>query len=249
MLPGVGRIGRIGAPGEGVGAPSLFEQMLVANPSLLFSAARDDACFQERTGASATTASAVDQTVGSFKNFGSLGGWAVAPSDAARPVRRLVSGKHRLASDGIDDVLRILFTQSQPFVRVMSIGIISVPPAGQIAGGGSANSAALYKQSPSGNLSIFSGTELPSASFPSGVVVTEERHSGATSRHRVNAGSYTTGNAGTTVSGGMSFGPASGATFAAVGYYACVCWVGSEPSADDLALARAFCADAAGVTL
>lgn len=43
---------------------------------------------QERTGASATTAAAVDAVVGSWLNKGTLGGWATAPTDAARPILR-----------------------------------------------------------------------------------------------------------------------------------------------------------------
>lgn len=43
---------------------------------------------QEITGASATTAAAVDSVVGSIKNKGQVGGWLVCPDDASRPTLR-----------------------------------------------------------------------------------------------------------------------------------------------------------------
>lgn len=60
---------------------------------------------QERTGASATTPAAVDSPVGSHLNRGSLGGWATAPSDAARPILRSSGGLYWLEFDGTDDCL------------------------------------------------------------------------------------------------------------------------------------------------
>lgn len=225
--------------------------MQAASPSILFYAGALDGMFQERTGASATTPSGVDDPVGSLKNYGSLEDWAVTTtSDSARPRLRNVAGKYRIATDGIDDLLRILFTQAQPFVRVSSFAGISIPTNAQIFGGGSINRGALYNRS--GNFGIFSGVEM-SGSTPVGTstYLVEERHSGLTSRKKIGTGSYTTGNAGTDVSGGMSLGSQGGtaASFAAAGYYAVVAWSGVEPSAEDLDLARRFCAQAAGITL
>lgn len=232
----------------GGGGPSLFDQMKAANPPILFYAGALDGVFQERTGAGATTPSAVDQAVGSWKNFGSLGGWATTTSDPARPILRLVSGKYRLATDGIDDFLRILFTQSQPFVRVSANAPISnIPVNGQVFGGGVSQAAVLFNNS--GQLGIYSGTILAGPSMPTSPFLAEERHSGATSRLKLNNGAYTTADAGSAVSGGTTFGNnyALNAPYASLGIYACVAWVGSEPSANDLALARAFCSDAAGL--
>lgn len=58
---------------------------------------------QDRGGASATIAAAVDAPVGSRLNKGTLGGWATAPSDAARPILRSAGGLYWLGYDGVDD--------------------------------------------------------------------------------------------------------------------------------------------------
>lgn len=60
---------------------------------------------QERTGAAATTAASIDGPVGSWRNKGAKGGWATAPSNAARPILRKVGSFYRLDFDGVDDVL------------------------------------------------------------------------------------------------------------------------------------------------
>lgn len=82
-----------------------FSQILALNPEVAFSAAQTGSCFQERTGASATTPSAADEAVGSLKNWGTKGGFVVAPSDAARPILRASGGLRYLEGDGSDDVL------------------------------------------------------------------------------------------------------------------------------------------------
>jgi len=51
---------------------------------------------QERTGASATTAVAVGNPVGSMRNKGTLGGWLTAPIGFDRPILRQASGVYYL---------------------------------------------------------------------------------------------------------------------------------------------------------
>jgi hypothetical protein len=62
---------------------------------------------QERTGAAATTAAVVGQPVGSWRNKGSLGGWAVIDADAKRPILQQTGGYYEVVFDGVDDVLRL----------------------------------------------------------------------------------------------------------------------------------------------
>lgn len=55
---------------------------------------------QDRTGASATVAAAVDSPVGSWRNKGTVGGWLTCVADANRPILRLVSGLYYLEMNG-----------------------------------------------------------------------------------------------------------------------------------------------------
>lgn len=89
--------------GGGRGIP--FSSILALNPELAFSLETPGSAFQERTGASATTPSAVGDPIGSLKNWGTKGGWLVAPSDAARPIMRASGAVRYMESDGVDDEL------------------------------------------------------------------------------------------------------------------------------------------------
>lgn len=92
------------APREGVGGIP-FASILALNPEVAFSAAQSGSCFQERTGAGATTPSNADEAVGSLKNWGTKGGFVVAPTDAARPILRASGSLRYLEGDGADDVM------------------------------------------------------------------------------------------------------------------------------------------------
>lgn len=63
------------------------------------------ALFQERTGASATTAaSATTDPVGSVKDFSGNGNWFTVPtSDTKRPLLNITGGLYSLTFDGTDD--------------------------------------------------------------------------------------------------------------------------------------------------
>lgn len=229
------------------GGVELFPLMQAAGPSVLFAPSQLSGNFQERTGASATTPAAADDPVGSFKNWGALGGWATAAADPGRPVLRNSAGRYRLAFDGVDDFLRIAFAAPQPFVRVSAIGIKATGST-HVIGGVTANAGALFTHL--GDVALYSGVELRLSGYSAAPAVYEERHDGANSRIRIDSGAYTTGDAGATVGGGMTIGANLGDTqVAEIDVFASVAWFGSEPSADDLALARAFCAAECGVSL
>jgi hypothetical protein len=76
---------------------------------------------QDRTGASATTAAAVDSPVGSWFNKGTAGGWLTAPSDAARPILRQSGALFYLEFDGASNYFSlpatISITTDMTFVR------------------------------------------------------------------------------------------------------------------------------------
>jgi len=82
-----------------------FAAVVALNPELAFDPVQSGSAFQERTGASATTASATNDPIGSLKNFGTKGGWLVAPSDSARPIMRASGALRYLDPDGVDDIL------------------------------------------------------------------------------------------------------------------------------------------------
>lgn len=77
-------------------------------PKIWFDASDLSTMKQERTGAAATTAAVVGQPVGSWRNKGSLGGWAVIDADAKRPIlQQSANGFYELLFDGVDDLLRL----------------------------------------------------------------------------------------------------------------------------------------------
>ena len=76
-------------------------------PKIWFDASDLSSMKQERTGAAATTAAVVGQPVGSWRNKGSLGGWAVIDADAKRPILQQTGGFYEVVFDGVDDLLRL----------------------------------------------------------------------------------------------------------------------------------------------
>lgn len=98
-------------------------------PKVWFDASDLSSMKQERTGASATTAAAVGQPVGSWRNKGSLGGWAVTDADAKRPILQQRGAFYEVVFDGVDDLLRL----PAPALNLASIEIyIGVRFAGTI---------------------------------------------------------------------------------------------------------------------
>ena len=88
---------RQGGAGEGYAAT---DAAVFIDPSNLAT------MFQERTGASATTASGVGDPVGSMQNLGTLGDWFTADTDAGRPaLQQDGNGNYYLDFDGVDDSL------------------------------------------------------------------------------------------------------------------------------------------------
>jgi hypothetical protein len=92
--------GRTGSSGGG-GAP--------IDPDLKLWLVGGEGMYQERTGASATTASGVGDPVGTWVSQSDLH-YAVAPTDARRVTRRAaVDGRNCAQSDGTDDSLAVAY--------------------------------------------------------------------------------------------------------------------------------------------
>jgi len=101
----LGIMALMGAGKLAPGTVDYYAALLALNPAILFAPGVAGSCFQERTGASATTPSTNGDVVGSLKNQGTLGGWAVASTDAKRPILRVSGGLTYIEFDGVDDEL------------------------------------------------------------------------------------------------------------------------------------------------
>lgn len=107
----------------GSAGANLYAQVLALNPQVLFDISVANTLYQERTGASATTPSAVGDPVGSLKNLGTAGGWAVAPSDLARPTLRSSGGLYWLETDGSNDRMTISITATAGITAALALNV------------------------------------------------------------------------------------------------------------------------------
>lgn len=140
------------------------------------------------------------------------GNHATQATSTARPLYKTAGGLHWIEGDGVDDWLRATFTIAQPIERVSAIRQISWTTGDQVFGGGSTNAGVLYQTIATPSLYLFSGTTTAAntgAAVGADVVATE-RHSGANSRLAINSGAYTTGDAGTTLPGGITLFASNG---------------------------------------
>lgn len=88
----------------------------------LYSTASLGTLFQERTGAAATTPSAISGVVGTVLDLSGNGNHRVAPSDAARPILRQSGARHYLEYDAVDDCFQVpSFTISNRFYVGLAI--------------------------------------------------------------------------------------------------------------------------------
>lgn len=233
---------RNGTFGAGGGVP-LTDQVLALAPFAMYDATRSDSCYVERTGASATTPSVQNGPVGTLKDLSGNARHLIAPSDAGRPQRNTTGW---IETDARDDYLGVTVAISQPIVRIASwrpIGGAGVNS--QIFGGVTGNAGALYVDTAT-SVKLFSG----STSVASQPIVlqtdqtTVERHNGASSRLSKDGVSYTSGNAGTTLPGGIRVGNSSaGNAGSGIRLYRMVEF-NRDPSDDEIATAVAWCQEA-----
>jgi hypothetical protein len=202
--------------------------------------------FQERTGASATTPSVVDGVVGSMRDKGSAAVWWTAPSDAARPILRNSGVLYWLEFDGGDDGLSTTVAVSQPFDRVSAWLLGATSDFFLIGEPGGGSNASLYQRS--GELRIYSGTELTGLAAPSADTdfVATDRHNGASSRVAIDNGTYQTGNAGANAAAVLTIGGVDGVFADALFYGLVQKGVFTDP---EIALLRTYLAAKQGRVL
>jgi hypothetical protein len=185
-------------------------------PALLFAGGEqgvwyDPADLATMTQDSAgTMPAALDAPVGRVLDKSGRGNHAVQANAAARPMlRRDEGGRWYLQFDGTDDLLRALFTITQPFERVSAIRHGNLDGNSRHSfGGGSAAGGILFHHAPVPSLSIASTvTAATRSDLPAGTTaIVTERFDGANSRLAVNLAAYTSANSGLVVPGGITIG-------------------------------------------
>lgn len=172
-------------------------------------------------------------------------------TSSKRPIYKTSGGLSWLLFDGVDDILSATFTIPQPFVRVTGIKTpASISSGTQILGGAVVNTGVLF-YSGTAAIGIYSGVTLGTVAVAiSTAYCTTERHNGASSRVAINNGSYTSGDAGSTLPGGVSVGgsQAAGSGFSAISYYGGAIYA-ADVSAADIARLRTFVGAKSGLTL
>ena len=196
-------------------------------------------------GESFALTSAIVQTI--------AGNHATQTTSASRPTFREVSGVRYLEFDGVDDYLRSTFTIAQPIDRISAIQQVAWTNGEQIFGGSASNTCVLMQATSTPTLALNSGSTVALntnlAVGTNGVIT--ELHQGASSRLAINSTTYTTGNAGTTLPGGVTIGASSGALGPSNMYLYQMIMRGSTTAMTDaqIAACRALCAVKSGVTL
>jgi hypothetical protein len=177
-----------------------------------------------------------------------------APANGNRPTYVNSGGVgYAVFTASISTQLLNTFTLAQTATIIASVRIISENTGVWFMDGGSQASTLLYVDT-GPVLKIFSGSSIigtaPAGSFTFDEnFVATGRFSGATSRVAVNAEAYTTGNAGATDPGGVSFGSAfDGSGPFDMRLYRAIL-IGRDLTDQEIADARAWCAAPAGVSL
>ena len=171
---------------------------------------------------------------------------------AARPLYKTAGGLHWLDFDGTDDRLATgAFTITQPLDRISAVHQVAWTANDIIFGDNAVNFGGLLQQSgTTPAIRIYSGLGVSNSGLALGAngVVTE-RHNGASSRIAVNAGAYSTGDAGTTVPAVVSIGAYSdGISSSQMRLYGMV-MIGRALTDSEIADTRSFMAGKSGVTL
>ncbi len=169
---------------------------------------------------------------------------------SGNPLYQTASGLHWIYGDGVDDALQALFIISQPWWRVSAIEQLSWTVNERIFGGGNANAGVLYQKTSTPLLGHWSGAALGAADEAplTTPVVVEEFLSGASSTIGIDNNAPVTGNAGTTVPGGITlFASDTGGLISNARFYGGAMGSGSLPS--NIAQAKVLLASKAGVAL
>lgn len=177
--------------------------------------------YQERTGASATTAAEEDgDPVGTWAyRYGTAGtlGYLTASSNAARSTLKLAvqNGLPVVRFDGVDDYLNASFALEQPYIRFCVARYLTTGTK-LILDGATGNTAYLYDAAGAGTAwDVYAGATLSRTGSTAAWTISEAVFDGATSEFAINGGAAATGNVGSSDPDGVSVGAGPNGDFPA----------------------------------
>lgn len=247
-LPYFGSKGGVSDAADG----STFSPADVANAVAFYDVSSLTSLYVERT--SPTTQASVDGVVGNIQDLTGNTRHLVPVSDGARPTLRQSSGVTYLEFNGTNSNARMTMTLAQPMTRVSLLQQISWSASDQILDGGSIDSCRVYQSgsSPTFLVRSVSGIITPSPMPAIGAwFVLTEVFNGASSKVKINNGSYVTGTLGGTAPNGFTVGgrgDGAGTVYSNIGWGGTVI-TSDSMSDDDVAACVEFFAAKGGITL
>lgn len=206
--------------------------------------------FAERT--TPTTPSTVGGVVGTLYDTSVNASHVAAGSDAARPLLRAGVAGNYVEFDGVNKNLRKVFTLVQPFTRITLLRANTWTSGDRLMDGATADSQYVYQQTATPQFTarngagLFNVTTVPLTTW---FVLTEVAN-GASSKAKINNGSFTNLTYGGTNPDGVSFG-ARGTGVSQFGHVdlgGCVL-TSAVLSDDDIAAAVTFLGAKQGLTI
>lgn len=229
-----------------------FSPASVANAVAFYDVSALNSLYVERT--SPTTQASVDGVVGNIQDLTGNARHLVPTGDTNRPTLRQSGGVTYLEFNGSNNNARMTMTLAQPMTRVSLLQQISWSNTDTILDGGSIDSCRVYQaiSSPTIYVRSVSGIITPSPMPAVGTwFVLTEVFNGASSKVKINNGSYVTGTLGGTAPNGFTVGgrgDGAGAVFANIGWGGTVITSDSMSDADVTSCVEYFAAKG-GITL
>lgn len=208
---------------------------------------------QQRTGALATFGNvANNDPIGTLKDLSPNNNYAIAPSDAARPLSRQGVGAPNVygEGDGVDDFIAATFgiAVTQPFTRIACWQRISGTSAVNILGVPSGGAVVLYCSGVTGYNANAGGDMAVFTALPAENLVSTERINGASSSVAKNNAAYVNGNLGGNTLAGVGFFASASGAFANMRMYRIVV-ISRILTNSEIAQCRTWCGAAAGLVL
>ena len=227
-----------------------FSLSSLPNVAALYEPYDTSKVFAERT--SPTTPSTVGGVVGTLYDTSVNASHVAAGSDAARPLLRAGVAGNYVEFDGVNKSLRKVFTLVQPFTRITLLRANTWTLNERFMDGATTDSQYVYQRTVTPECATRNGSGLYSVTtipLTTWFVLTEVVN-GASSKAKINNGSFTTLTYGGTNPGGVSFGAngTGGAQFGHVDIGGCVI-TSAVLSDDDIAAAVTFLGAKQGLTI
>ena len=246
-LTNFGTKGGISDAADGGGGFSLSD---LPNVAALFEPYDTSKVFAERTAP--TTPSTVGGVVGTLYDTSVNASHVAAGSDAARPLLRAGVAGNYVEFDGVNKNLRKVFTLVQPFTRITLLRANTWTSADRLMDGATTDSQYVFQQTSTPQFTarngagLFNVTTVPLTTW---FVLTEVAN-GASSKAKINNGSFTNLTYGGANPGGVSFAArGDGSTqFGHVDLGGCVI-TSAVLSDDDIAAAVTFLGAKQGLTV